>query len=489
MRCDLVESSDANPFTRLQRELAELTGPQRAELEWRSMMRLMQVAQTFVTAPGLVDILRRLLLARLFMDRQIDASAVRAVAAQPVRNIRATSYSGRQTGVSGDATQFLTYLISKDAHFGSATREAAAQRDLGVHVRDGDPVLNDIRQIKSGVREQWQNLPPLTFENMPQYIVAGEGNQPLYTRGSVHPFWADWYRQVIDGRPPNDPLLRDVALIDDAIWQAGGDALDGAIDGVLQAHALAATANGEAVELNPETGKLRLVPASDLPDDMAAYARRKILKAVNEFEQPLPQAYSALAPDLKMLRRAVEDAGNLPVELYDVCASALARLARRAQQQECPAVESDAQLEDYRKRLREVGFDILGSDAEARRVLEMRRAIEGNDALIEGRDDVLELVEKLEPALEGHLANALPEDAAIATNAQSAPSERAIASFRLSSRLLRIILFAKDVGAGVVITYKVIEHVSGFVQSIQFLATDPTVRPVLKAILDWINLA
>lgn len=240
MRCDLVESSDANPFTRLNRELAELTGPQRAELEWRSMMRLMQVAQTFVTAPGLVDILRRLLLARLFTDGQIDASAVRAVAAQPVRNIRATSYSGRQTGVSDHATRFLKYLISEDAHFGSATREAAAQRGMGIHVRDGDPVLDDIRQIKSDVREQWQNLPPLTFENMPQYIVAGEGNQPLYTQGSVHPFWADWYRQVIGGRPTNLPLLRDVALIDDAIWQAGGDALDGAIDLIVERHRLLA---------------------------------------------------------------------------------------------------------------------------------------------------------------------------------------------------------------------------------------------------------
>lgn len=488
MRCVLVESSDANPFTRLGRELAELTGPQKTELEWRSMMRLMQVAQTFVTAPGLVDILRRLLLARLFMDGQIDASAVRAVAAQPVRNIRATSYSGRQTGVSDHATRFLKYLISEDAHFGSATREAAAQRDLGVHVRDGDPVLDDIRQIKSGAREPWQNLPPLTFENMPQYIVAGEGNQPLYTRGSVHPFWADWYRQVIDGRPPNSQLLRDVALIDDAIWQAGGDALDRAIDGVLQTHALAATANGEAVELNPETGKLRLVPASDLPDDMAAYARRKILKAVNEFEQPLPQAYSALAPDLKMLRRAVEDAGNLPVELYDVCASALARLARRAQQQECPAVESDAQLEDYRKRLREVGFDILGSDAEARRVIERRLAIKGNDALIAGRDDVLELVEKLEPALEGHLANALPEDAAIATSAQSSPSERATASFRLASRLLRIVQTAQDVGIGDAIVYTIPENVTGFVRFIQFLATDPTVHAVLRVTRQSLNI-
>lgn len=240
MRCDLAESSDANPFTRLQRELAELTGPQRAELEWRSMMRRMEVAQASVAAPGLVDILRRLLLARLFMDGQIDASTVRAAAAQPVRNIQISLASGGQTGVSGDATQFLTYLISEDAHFGSATQEAAAQRGMGIHVRDGDPVLDDIRQIKSGFREPWQNLPPLTFENMPQYIVAGEGNQPLYTRGSVHPFWADWYRQVIDGRPPNDPLLRDVALIDDAIWQAGGDALDGAIDLIVERHRLLA---------------------------------------------------------------------------------------------------------------------------------------------------------------------------------------------------------------------------------------------------------
>lgn len=38
----------------------------------------------------------------------------------------------------------------------------------------------------------------------------------------LNSFWVEWYRRVLEGHPPNWPLLRDVALIDDAVWQVGG---------------------------------------------------------------------------------------------------------------------------------------------------------------------------------------------------------------------------------------------------------------------------
>lgn len=483
----VVEESGTRAFTRLRRELARLTAPQRAELEWRSMMRLMQLAQGSLTVPALIDILQRLLLARLFMDGQIDASVLRPTAAQPIKNIRPSSGSGRPTGVGGHVTGFLRHLIGDDSVFGSATQEAASQRGMGIYVADGDPILADIRQIASAVHAPWESIRPLTFENTPAYLVSGQ-HGPVHVKGDIPAVLCEWYQQVIAGQPPNNPLLRDVAQIDSAIWQAGGSVLVKAIETVMQRHALAATANGEDVALNPETGKLRLIPVTDLPEDMAAYARRKILKAAEVFELPLDQPYTALAPDLIMLRRAVDEAGNLPVELYDACTSALRLLARRAGQQECPAVEGDALLEDYRERLREVGFDILGSDPETRNTLERRRAINRSDGLIAAREDVLQVVQTVAPALEGHFAKALPEDAEIATNVESEPSERAIASFRLSGRLLRIVRFAQDVGKGVAIGGCAIGATVDFVQRMQFLATDPTVHTVLKFVYQSLGL-
>lgn len=481
----MVENSDASPFMRLDRELVELTRPQQAELEWRSMMRLMSVAQGSVTAPGLVDTLRRLLVARLFMDGQLDAAQVQAVAVRPITHIPPSSASGRSTGVGSHAARFLRYLSGEDDHSGSATQEAAAQRGLGVHVRDGDPVLDDIRQIKASAREPWGKVHPLSFEDMPRYIVAGKSNPPVSTQGKVHPFWAQWYQQVIDDRPPNWPLLRDVALIDEAVWQAGGEVLDRAIDAVLQDHALAATANGETIEVNPDTGKLRLAPASDLPEDMARYVRRKILKAVDLFPQPLSQSHGALAPDLAMLSRAVEDAGNLPVELYDACSSALTRLARWSQLGECPAVDDDPLLSDYRDRLRDAAADILGSDAEARRVLERRQALAGNDALINGRDAIVEVAAQVLPLLEGRLADTLPEDADTATDPNAPPAERKAASYRFVSRFLRI---SKQIGKGFIAGSKALVGVASYLQTMEFLAKSPVAQEAIRTILSCLGL-
>lgn len=320
---------------------------------------------------------------------------------------------------------------------------------------------------------------------------AWQDSQPVLRDAPGGDFWIDWYQRALDGRPQNWPLLRDVALIDNALWAEGGDALDKAINGVRQEHALAATANAETVEPNPDTGKLRIVPASQMPDSVATYARRKILGAARIFDGEPDQAYGGLSPDLAMLRAAVEDADNLPVELLDACASATRRLVVRIETGDCPSAEQDPLIADYRHRLRDVGADILASDPETRNVLERRATITGNDALIENAEEIGEVVKAVEPLLESRLAGALPVDAQTATDPDANPEDRAAASFRLAGRILRIeraLPLARDVCAGFAAGNAGLVGVAGYLQAMEFFATSPAAKAAMAAIYRYIGL-
>lgn len=104
---------------------------------------------------------------------------------------------------------------------------------------EGHAMLEDIRQIKSKSTDKWKVVAPLalpsTLMSEPIYTSSGmrlEEERPL------HPFWTDWYQRTLEGRPQNWDMLRDVALIDNTLWEGGGEALDRAISFTVERHRL-----------------------------------------------------------------------------------------------------------------------------------------------------------------------------------------------------------------------------------------------------------
>lgn len=96
----------------------------------------------------------------------------------------------------------------------------------------------------SGVK----NLPPQGSNN-------GAGSSFLFSE-----FWRDWYWGIISGDPLNWELQRKVAEIPDDFWETGPEAVAQRIE-EIKADFLADKAPlAEAVELNPETGRFRVVP-------------------------------------------------------------------------------------------------------------------------------------------------------------------------------------------------------------------------------------
>jgi hypothetical protein len=202
------------------------------------------------------------------------------------------------------------------------------------------------------------------------------------------------------------------------------------------------------------------------------------------FGDSVGNQHRALAPDHDMLRRAVADAGNLPVELFDACASASRRLTLRISNGECPSTENDALVADYLTRVREAGADILAHDTKTQEVITARHAILGNDALIDGTVVICDAVALIVPITEGVLATALPRDAALATDPKADPNERKEASFRLGSRFLRIV---KVIGVGVVVSGGGIITTAELIQAIPVIQASPIFRQAQQAILNYLG--
>lgn len=300
----------------------------------------------------------------------------------------------------------------------------------------------------------------------------------------VWSYWIRWYENALESCPQDWSLLHDIALIANEDWRAGPGRVHPIIERMLLERAISVTRNAEAVVVSGETGKLRLVPASNLPEDMAEYARRKIRKAVGLFEGLSSNQYSALAPDLAMLTQAVDEAANLPVELFDACASASRRLRARVRNGECPPVESDPLIADYLSRIREAGADVLAHDPKTREVLAARNATTGNDALIEHADAVRATVEVVLPMTEAALTIVLSRDAALATDPGADAEDRKDASVRLSGRLLRVGQVGAAVvagGAGLVLgTQKVLEAIAA-------IQVSPVFQQAVQAILRYLG--
>lgn len=304
--------------------------------------------------------------------------------------------------------------------------------------------------------------------------------------GDPNSFWHRWWRGAVSGQWLDWNLQRDVALIPDEIWQQGPKAVMAAIAEIEARHALALTDNAETIEPDPETGRLVLVPSSALPSDLRLYARRKMLKAADLVDDPTClQLYGGLASDLAMLRAAVADAGNMPVELYDACASATRRLAIRAANGECPPPDKDAVLADYLTRLREVAADILSHDPATQSVLDRRHAITGNAALIDAAEAVLQATADVVPVTAGLLAQALPRDAALATDPNAAPEDRKAAAFRWAGRVLRI---GRWVGGAMVGTGGALVLTKEVLEALPILQASPYFQQAMAAILTWLNL-
>jgi hypothetical protein len=329
----------------------------------------------------------------------------------------------------------------------------------------------------------WPVPPPESFTQADTRARAIWAREP-----DTWAFWLRWWDGMLAGRPLDWDLQQDVALIPDDDWQKGPAHIAAIIRDIELRHAIAATPNGETIEVNPDTGRLRLVPVTDLPEDIATYARRKIRRALGLFGEAPGNQYAALRDDLAMLRDVVEDAEATPVELFDTCASASRRLTLRASLKECPSPAIDPVIADYETRVREVGADILANDAQTQAVLSKRKAVTGSNVLIEGRTVIVSAAQVVVTAAEGRLATTLSGVAETATDPKANSEDRQRAAYVLASRILRVARIVGIAAAGAVGTaYAVVLGTKEVLEAIPAIHASPHFQETLAFVLRYLN--
>ncbi|MDZ7906393.1 MAG: hypothetical protein U5N55_11900 [Cypionkella sp.] len=111
-------------------------------------------------------------------------------------------------------------------------------------------ITQDARALEAGQDlthiPLWQGTPPPDW-----FTKADAQTRAIWDKDpATWAFWRRWWDGVINGKPLPLDLQRDVALLGEAIWQAGPQAVAREIAAIEEKFALTITHNGERVEVN-----------------------------------------------------------------------------------------------------------------------------------------------------------------------------------------------------------------------------------------------
>ncbi|MGL4311231.1 MAG: hypothetical protein ACRCSU_12155, partial [Paracoccaceae bacterium] len=159
----------------------------------------------------------------------------------------------------------------------------------------------------------WYDQPPMWFAES-----AGELYLQLKTIGSgEHKFWLRWWNGVLSGKQIDSKVQREVALIPDAVWQAGPGAVAKQINLLIEKNLLKAEATAIRMVLNDLTNdrdSLGRFPHNGPPDDGESPSAirskfQEVDKALAKIESELSET-NVLPGNLKTLSNELRSAWN-----------------------------------------------------------------------------------------------------------------------------------------------------------------------------------
>ncbi len=429
--------------------------------------------------------------------KEVARAAARAARAAVAARADAAYAAYAAAAAAADAARAVYAVYAVYAADAAAYAAVADDAAIVVYADAWRAVRADARAIEAGEDVASAPLWPGTgSEANPLsdlwHKVASQG----FTPDSPYDFWHRWYETLLDPtRHPPMPfdMLKDIALIAPKIWEGPPEALAAEIARIEAGYktqdqpamsasrieqAIARTPYGERVEVNPVTGKLEVLPESDLPQDIVEIVKRKLAGAVAIFDGASPNQYTGCAPELDLLREMIEREPVLPVELFDTCTSVVERMKIRVNTGDIPSPEQDPLVADFLKRVREAGMDIYANNPKTREMVAARNAFAENNALIDAREGVQGGAEEIEGVSQGVLQHDMPGDADLASNKDAPPEDRKQSSYRLVSRVVKIALIVGAAAAGTV----------DFMTKVAALAESSWFMALLNAALRYIGL-
>ncbi len=94
----------------------------------------------------------------------------------------------------------------------------------------------------------------------PFAAVWDDVKSTLGTAAKDWQFWIDWYESMLHGAPQNIDMLEEIALIDDAVWKDGLEAVNAAIAGIQGKYLSQKAPLAERLEFDHERGQFYATP-------------------------------------------------------------------------------------------------------------------------------------------------------------------------------------------------------------------------------------
>ena len=250
-------------------------------------------------------------------------------------------------------------------------------------------------------------LVPKGLTNALTELASKPGNISLLEQGGPWSFWSRWYGRAMAGDPLPWDLQREIALIPDAIWEQGPEAVAEEIEKIEAAYLAGTTQLAEEVTLDPETGTFSVTPH---PLENAPLISALLARTEDALDDAL-HGQNGLREDMRAvrtLRRTHQRYGNDPqrIELdYTSVAISLRREIRETQEL--------AETEDNLALLEAVEEGVLAIRAQHPEIAENRQRIAQQKLREMDRAD-LEVLESAEPVLlalsEGEMAEDFARD-------------------------------------------------------------------------------
>ncbi len=319
----------------------------------------------------------------------------------------------------------------------------------------------------------WHDMPPNWW------APAIKDNRAIWAKDpDTWAFWVRWWDGVIAGKPLPIDLQRDVALIEDEVWQQGPKAVAEAIRAIERARedrlateqqpvqgeptpsintaeldrAIDATQTGSEIVLNVDTGKLREEPLSDLPTDHLQDALDFMRDAAEVFNLPPDgnDTYAMIRPEIALLDAGIARYAARPWQLYSLCQRVLDRVDKKIAIGDLP--KNDPLIDDLRGLLAKASAQLHQFDPKVRESIAAN--VQFGDPQIDGAqaDLLIDAADTIGQIAEEFLAEDAPEVARVLADPNATPAARKEALLITSGRILRS--YALATGRGVVKVYK-----------------------------------
>ena len=202
------------------------------------------------------------------------------------------------------------------------------------------PVRDEIRHFVNSKRVSSMPIKLGIDDNKRWQMFASSTGQ-----SSSWSFWREWYQGFLDGVPMNWELQRRVALIGNAIWEAGPEAVAEEIERIRAEWLAEQLPQAERVEFNPDSGKFFVTPIEVAKPDLLGATLNQVSDALDDAMENPSNGLHDRSREVRVLQRVFTKYGNDPQQIEMSLVGVYGGLTRQILSEELPPSEENLALQ------------------------------------------------------------------------------------------------------------------------------------------------